>query len=478
MITYIKIDGFKSFQNFEMDFTPLTVIAGANAAGKSNLFDALQLLSALADTDKIQRAFRGQRGNLMESFTKYDDHTYADTMSFIVEMLVNPVVSDTWGATAQLRYTRLRYELTLHRFKNNIDMDDIEVIYERLDTIKHDTDKWVKILPKATTGIWRPKVTVGKRQIPYIYTDEYNGKQTIIVPQDGSSGKKRLFPLNNTTRTVLSSFDSVDFKHILAAREEMKGWKYLQLNPEDLRLPTSKTNGEDTLSTSGKNLAATLYRIKQEDPYNLKMISRKLHSFLPNFVDVDVYDDVENKQYIITLHDVDKKEYTSRVLSEGTLRILTLCILWMDSKYKGLLCFEEPENGIHPFRIKTMARLLKDLSSDFSDVNMPLRQIIINTHSTVFIRAIKPWLSSPFLTIGLAQMVNRIISIDGVRKKLLATKITPVPKTDPNEESQGKLPFGELQSYIPITTQEKKLTWQMIEEYMQSNDNETDLQLD
>ena len=74
MITYIKIDGFKSFQNFEMDFTPLTVIAGSNAAGKSNLFDALKLLSTLADTDKIQRAFRDQRGELLELFTQYDDH--------------------------------------------------------------------------------------------------------------------------------------------------------------------------------------------------------------------------------------------------------------------------------------------------------------------------------------------------------------------------------------------------------------------
>lgn len=97
MITYLKIDGFKSFQNFEMDFTPLTVVAGSNAAGKSNLFDALKLLSALADTDKVQRAFREQRGELLELFTKYDDHSYADEMSFAVEMLLNPMITDTWG---------------------------------------------------------------------------------------------------------------------------------------------------------------------------------------------------------------------------------------------------------------------------------------------------------------------------------------------------------------------------------------------
>ena len=61
MITRIKINGFKSFQNFEMTFTPLTIVAGVNASGKSNLFDALQLLSRLAEAD-LKTAFSEQRG--------------------------------------------------------------------------------------------------------------------------------------------------------------------------------------------------------------------------------------------------------------------------------------------------------------------------------------------------------------------------------------------------------------------------------
>lgn len=461
MITYIKINGFKSFHNFEMDFMPLTVIAGSNAAGKSNLFDALKLLASLADTDKIQKAFREQRGELSELFTQYDDHTFAKDMSFIVEMLVNPYITDTWGSTEKLRYTRLRYELTLRRFTNSIGMEDIEVINEKLDTIKHDKDKWIKILPAQTAETWRPKVITGRRQIPYIYTDLYNGKNTIIVPQDGSQGKKRLFPLNHTTRTVLSSFDSVDFKHILAVKYEMMSWRFLQLNPEDLRLPTSKTTGEDVISPSGKFLAATLFRIKQADPYNLKEIGRKLHSFLPNFIHVDVKDDVENKQYIIQLRDVDGKEYTSRVLSEGTLRILTLCILLQDEKHRGLLCFEEPENGIHPFRIRTMVQLLKDLSTDFSDPEMPLRQVIVNTHSTVFIQEMSKWLSCPYLSISFAQMVNRIAMIDGNRRKLLASQITPVPKEK------------DMQTTIPFTEQEKRMTLNMVTDFLKGNDNES-----
>ncbi|MFT5618359.1 MAG: AAA15 family ATPase/GTPase, partial [Arenicella sp.] len=62
MITYLKIHGFKSFHEFEMEFTPFTVIAGANASGKSNLFDALKLLSRLAESDNLKKAFKEQRG--------------------------------------------------------------------------------------------------------------------------------------------------------------------------------------------------------------------------------------------------------------------------------------------------------------------------------------------------------------------------------------------------------------------------------
>ena len=87
MITYIKINGFKSFINFEMGFTPFTVVAGPNASGKSNLFDALKLLSDLSHTD-LKNAFRNQRGEARELFTQFSNDEYANQMSFYVEMLL------------------------------------------------------------------------------------------------------------------------------------------------------------------------------------------------------------------------------------------------------------------------------------------------------------------------------------------------------------------------------------------------------
>lgn len=456
MITHIEIDGFKSFNQFKMDFTPLTVIAGVNAAGKSNLFDALGLISMLANTDKLQKAFFEQRGDMLELFTHYDGGLIADTMSFAVEMLVEPRVVDAWGAEEVLKYTRLRYELTVHLFKNDIGITDIEVIHEKLETIKHESDRWIRILPREMAKVWRPPVNTGKRQIPYIFTDKENN--SVVVPQDGKAGRKRVFPLNHATRTVLSSFDSVDFPHILAAKKEMTSWRFLRLNPEDLRQPTSKTQGETEVNETGKFLAAALFRIKQTDGYYLKEISRKLHSFVPNFVSVDVKDDNENKQYLILLKDSDGNEYSSRVLSEGTLRILALCILWKDEKYNGLLCFEEPENGVHPSRIKTMATLLKDLTTDFTDTDLPLRQVIINTHSTVFIREMSRTLEDPCLSLSFVRMASRVLNRNNKKTSLLASVVYPVPK--------DKDPL------LPFPDHEMRLSYQMLLDFLDNDMNE------
>ena len=465
MITYIKINGFKSFHNFEMEFTPFTVIAGANASGKSNLFDALSLLSKIADTDNLKRAFTEQRGEFIELFTLFGEDNYASEMEFVIDLLVNKNVKDAWGSNTKLKYTRLRYELTIKRITNSSGIQDLAVSKENLYTLKHQEDAWVsEIIPKQTLEYWRPKVVTGKRGIPYIQTVAENDLAIIQVPQDGTTGNKRRFPIGSATRTVLSSFDTTDFPHVLAAKEEMKSWKFLQLNPEDLRQATNKNNGEDFISVSGKNLAAALYRIKQADKYSLKEISRKLNRFLPNFIEVDVLDDNENKQYLIKLQDVDKKEFSSRVLSEGTLRILALCILEYDDKHTGLLCFEEPENGIHPFRIKAMTELLKDLSVDFNEVDVPLRQVIVNTHSPVLVGNTLEWKEDKNVSIWYAQMRSNISNINSKRLKINCTKISRVVKDESSR--QLSLVFSE---------QDRKLTLAIVKQYLQTAEFEDTL---
>lgn len=453
MITRIEIDGFKSFKDFKMDFTPLTVIAGSNASGKSNLFDALQLLSRLAEVD-LRTAFGEQRGDASELFLKYDDDIVADTIFFAVEMLVDKKVKDNWGGEADLKYTRLRYEIQITRRTNEKGFEDLFVTHESLVNLKHDEDKWIKIIDKEQRYEWRPKVVTGKRGIPYIETKSINGYLSFIVPQDGKTGNKRVLPAAEAKQSVLSGITTVDFRHILAAREEMRHWKFLQFNPEDLREPTRQgPNVSDQISHSGKNLAAALFRIKQDDDYNLVEISRKLNQFLPEFIEVNVIDDKANKQFIIKLKGEDGREFSSRVLSEGTLRLLALCILLYDEQHKSLLCFEEPENGIHPYRVKSMVDLLKDLTTEFQDEFDSPRQVIVNTHSPVLVGEVTMFSKNKYVSIWFSKMNTLITDFKDKRYKIQITRITPV-------DTDGRTVISEF------SDQEKKLTLMEVKNFL------------
>jgi predicted ATPase len=455
MITYIKINGFKSFQNFEMEFTPLTIIAGTNASGKSNLFDALQLLSRMAGID-LRTAFSEQRGDPTELFTQLGENNYVDEMEFTVEMLLNRKVNDNWGGEVLLNNTRLRYTIVISRSKNSMGFEDLFVKKESLEKIRPDEDNWIKKFKEAK--LIAKTLRAGGSREPFIQTTDENGRPTIKMRQDTSQGGKAT-PANTISQTVLGGVVNVDFPHVFAAKEEMRSWQFLQLNPEHLRQPTKQEPGiKDVITSSGKNMAAVLYRIKLHDEYTLLEITRKLNNFLPNFINVDVYDDKANRQYIIKLKDEDGKEYSSRVLSEGTLRLLVLCILEFDEKHTGLLCFEEPENGINPFRIKAMARLLKDLTTNFSEITPLLRQVIVNTHSPVLVGEMIAWQKDKNVSVHYAEMRTRVFETKGKKAKISVTKITSAFKeTNP-------------QTTLPFSDQERKITISSIKDYLQTTD--------
>ena len=70
MLTRVRIKGYKSFHDVEVRLSPLSVMFGPNAAGKSNLLDALQLLARLGTSRTVKEAFDAPcRGKPLESFT-------------------------------------------------------------------------------------------------------------------------------------------------------------------------------------------------------------------------------------------------------------------------------------------------------------------------------------------------------------------------------------------------------------------------
>lgn len=460
MITRIEINGFKSFNNFFIEFAPFTLVAGTNASGKSNLFDAMKLMSALAATDlRSALAQQGQRGEQQELFSHYSNGQYADKMSFAVEMLVSRHIEDDWGGAAEINTPRMRYEVALSLCEDANGMMQLHVEHEELRKIISDKDRWAKRYFKHNKDIWKTKKAGGSSN-PYIATTTENGRTTIKIRQDGGQGG-RSKAANVINQTVLSGVNSVDFPHAFAAKQEITRWKYMQLNPEILREPTRFDSGlSDTVEYNGANLAGVMYRMKMEDDYLITQLSNKLCSFLPEYKAVRVEKDDTHKMFVVKLTNKQGVDFSSRVLSEGTLRLLALCVMRYNPQHQSLLCFEEPENGVHPFRIKQIIDLLYDMRPDFSDGTTPLlRQVIINTHSVGVLSYVNSMNGAANSDIEMlySRSIPQVLDIKGAKVGFNATRMIPVE------------PQGDICTELGISEPERKISFFEAKSFMESN---------
>ena len=113
-------------------------------------------------------------------------------------------------------------------------------------------------------------------------------------------------------------------------------------------------------------------------------IAMRLSELIDDVRDIKI--DRDEKRELLTLYaqDGEGSHHPARALSDGTLRFLALVVLEMDPETDGVLCLEEPENGIHPARIPAILKLLRDIAVETTEPvgpDNPLRQVIVNTHS-------------------------------------------------------------------------------------------------
>jgi predicted ATPase len=174
----------------------------------------------------------------------------------------------------------------------------------------------------------------------------------------------------------------------------MQSWRLLQLEPSSLRRSDPFT-APTKLGLDGSHLAATLYHLARAEvegerdesratPAVYDRIANRLAELIGDVRSVTVDRDDRRELLTVTVTGRDGTSHPARALSDGTLRFLALSVLEADPHATGLLCLEEPENGIHPARIGAILSLLESIAVDTSEEigpDNPLRQVIVNTHS-------------------------------------------------------------------------------------------------
>ena len=445
MLTRIEIDGFKTFEQLGVDLLPFAVILGPNGAGKSNLFDAIRLLSRLADGD-LRTAVQEMRGEPAELFRRRPQGEHASKMSFAVEVLLEPRVRDSWGAEAEVTHSRVRYELDIERRRDERGIERLVVAREHAGPIFRKSDRWPQRMSKPFASAY----IKSKRQVPWLTTEAENGKpRSFKISQDGHPGRTR--PAEAAEATVLSSITSVEFPHLYALKAELRSWRFLQLDPTALRKP-SPLFAPDELLPDGSNLAAVLSRIQMETATEkrpkglLADLAADLATLIPGVVGLSVSEDEKNREYRIDVEMREGPPFSARVISDGTLRVLALLTILHDPKHRGLVCFEEPENGVHPVRLKSMIQRFRELVTDPADedvdISEPLSQLLVNSHSPVVLSS----LSLGEGEVMFAETVSTVAAAsNGVQRK---TRIRPVRLGDLEAKPEETVTRHEVERYL------------------------------
>jgi predicted ATPase len=375
MLNRIRIKGYKSLADVEVNLNPLSMLFGPNAAGKSNFLDALQLLSKLASSKTLKEAFDPPyRGKPLESFSLgkagIKGLIEQERLSFSIEAdlsLSDGVVDavnrqiremrrpsgesaseDASKALPQVRERNLRYRVEIEMLPRS--------------GILRVSDEYLT----ALSGRGEPT----KSRQPFIE----RRKQHIHLRLEGQAHPR--YYQRYLDHTILSMpHYPPHYPHLVAARRELESWLFFYFEPRERMRAANPVKEVRHIGLMGEELAAYLNTLKALDPNQFRSVEKALRTMIPTIdgIEVDVSD----------LGEVELRlreggiAVPARVLSEGTLRMLGLLALAGAKDSPALVGFEEPENGIHPRRIQLIAAFLKTRAS------LGQSQYIVTTHSPI-----------------------------------------------------------------------------------------------
>ncbi len=341
----IKLENMLSFgaDAQELELKPLNVLIGPNGSGKSNIIEAVGLLRA-APNDVMVPFHEGGgvdnwiwRGEGVEKnarvevdvkapFRPSDRQLLRYSLEFGPSFLGMPVLNEEIGEV------------------------------ERTEQGEHNSERYL------VRRNWSVTLT---------YRDE-NGKknQRELSPTDISFQQSILSQLKDPIQYPELTTLGMNFAGIHIYRE----WSFGRNSP--LRLPQKADLPNLSLAEDGRNLGMVLNRLEGDWKAKKKLLTalRKLYHGIE-----DYYVQVEAGSVQVFLKEGNVPIPATR-LSDGTLRYLCLIAILCHPTLPSLVCIEEPELGLHPDILPSLADLLREASERC--------QLIVTTHSDTLVDAL------------------------------------------------------------------------------------------
>lgn len=338
----LKLKNFLSYgsQGEEIEMQPLNVIIGANSSGKSNLIEAIGLLKAIP-TDLLAPIRQG--GGISDFLWKGDNQNPIAQIEATLDYVENK----------PLHY---RIDFTVVGQKLEIVEEAIEETYQFLGDYDNNFfyryQNGVPVL-NMKNSIDKPR---SQRSLP---RETINLSQSIISQIKAPDQYPEITYLNN------------QFSNISLYRD----W-HIGRNSQ-ARMPQRTDLLEYPLLEDGSNLGLFLNNLMYQ--IGTREVIEKLKKFYDEAEELVAKLQGGTVQIFIRETGLNQPIPANR-LSDGTLRYLFLIALLLDPTPPPIICIEEPEIGLHPDILPTIAEMLVEASKR--------TQIIVTTHSDALISSL------------------------------------------------------------------------------------------
>jgi predicted ATPase len=347
MLNRIEIENFRSLKAIDLELTPLTVLIGPNGGGKSNFLDVFELLS------------EGSKGFLSDAIAKRGGF---DSIRFR-------------GAKEDKIFFKLEYP-------------PIGVFKEEQKNISYKIQ-----LRSVGTGVSIPFEQLARDPFPphtspLYLVNRHQGQITFLNKELGE--KDQVKQLESESELAIQQIkDENTYPTPYKLLRQIQEWMFY--NPIDvgfnapIRSPQLTRSGTRLL-TSGENLTSVLYVIQQQYPSVWDEICELLQIVYPEFRYMTFPPEGGDGKIVLrwweSPFEKSNSGFSANLLSDGTLRLLSLIAILKNPNPPPLVCIDEPEVGLHPDWIKLVGELLDEAGTRM--------QLIVVTHSPDLISKIKP----------------------------------------------------------------------------------------
>lgn len=204
-----------------------------------------------------------------------------------------------------------------------------------------------------------------------------NNKKTELKRFNPNEGQ---IPFKNEELILRQLSDPISYSLLVTLKkaiEKIVIYDYFDTTANSLIRRPSAYNVEKKLLTNGENLVQILQRMKNHHSLEYEKIEKELTRINPMFKDIS-FDIVGSKSLLVLREKNLARSVSVDHISDGTLRFLLLLAILYNPERGSLICLDEPEIGLHPDMIHTIAKAIKHATRTGT-------QVIVATHSPLLL---------------------------------------------------------------------------------------------